>query len=194
MTLNRLPHIALLPLLAVALLTGCDSNDDETPDSERIVGTWTATRANIDVDSGTPLGTISVPVLRTSDEGEVTMSFDAGGDFTFSVTGPINAEFFTEEVVIVEEGFSETATGSYILQGDQQIRFGVDGTFDSAFNVAYDFDGDDEFDLSVENTEEGRAVLAFLLEGQVPQEVIDALAGGSITFERAAQAASLEAN
>lgn len=184
-TMKRTSALLLFLLLGLAVaFVGCDTESDDTPDVDRIVGTWTATQANIEVDSGTPLGSISVPVLSASDEGEIEIVFDVDGGFTLTVTGPITAEFFTEEVVIVEDGFSETISGSYDIVSDRQIRFGVEDAPDAAVNIDYDFDGDDEFDLSVENTEEGRAALAFLLEDQVPQEVIDAVEGGSITFER----------
>ncbi len=175
----------ILVLLALGLavaFVGCDSSGDERTDAERIVGTWTASQAGVNVAS--PLGSVPVPVLNENSEGDITIDFVADGDFTFTVVGPISADFFGQTIDLVEEGVNETTTGSYSVQGDGQVRFGVDGTFDSMADVAYDFSGDDVFSLEVENTEEGRATLAFLLGDRVPQEVLDAIQGGSVTFRR----------
>lgn len=180
--MNRITPILLLLVLGLATaFVGCDSTD-ERADDERIVGSWTASQASVDVN--TPLGTVPVPVLNANSEGSVTIDFDADGTFTFRVVGPITADFFGEQIAILEDGVDEMTSGTYSVQSDGQIRFGVDGAFDSAANVDYDFSGDDAFDLSVENTEEGRATLAFLLGDSVPQEVLDAVRGGSITFRR----------
>ena len=181
--MQRITPILLLLVLGLATaFVGCDSAQDDRTDDERIVGSWTASQASVDVS--TLLGTVGVPVLNANSEGSVTIDFDADGTFSFRVVGPISADFFGQTVDILEDGVDETTSGTYSIQSGDQIRFGVDGTFDSAANVDYDFSGDDAFDLSVENTEEGRATLAFLLGDRVPQEVLDAVRGGSITFRR----------
>ena len=178
--MRRFLPIALFTLLASSLVfVGCDSGDDGTPDEDRIVGTWMATSANVSVrPSGSPIS-ISVPVAFTSGDGDITLMFSSNDTFTLRVTGPIIGDPpVGDPVVIVEDGFDETTNGTYSIQSDGQIRFG------NEVDVDIDFDGNDEFDLSVENTAEGRAALAFLLGGSVPQEVLDSVEGASITFRR----------
>lgn len=177
--MRRLLPIAFLAFLASSLVfVGCDSGDSGTPDPDRIVGTWTATNANISVNSGTVLGTVDVPVAFASGDGDIVITFRDDNTFMLRVTGPISADFFGQSTDIVEDGFDETTTGTYSIQNDGQIRLG------SEADVDYEFNGDDAFDLSVENTDEGRAALAFLLGDSIDPKLLNRIEGASITFRR----------
>ena len=123
--MNRTTPILLLLVLGLAIaLRRLRSSQDDRTDDERIVGSWTASQASVDVS--TPLGTVPVPVLNESSMGSVTIAFDADGTFSFRVVGPLSADFFGQTVDILEDGVDETTSGTYSVQSDGQIRFGVD--------------------------------------------------------------------
>ncbi|MEM1041937.1 MAG: hypothetical protein AAGI91_04845 [Bacteroidota bacterium] len=192
--MNRLAHIALLPLLALSLaLTGCDSDsEDDTPVEERILGTWEVTSASARVNTGV-FGTVSVPVLDASSSGSISVSFDGSG-FTFRVTGPIgvDAELLGFGMVtVLEDGETVVNEGTYtIAEGGQQLRLTtteVNGETIPASSVAVDFElrGGDTLALTVENTPEGREAIESLLGEDFPEELLDLIEGGETTFNRA---------
>lgn len=177
MTLNRLLHIALLPLLAVALLTGCDSNDDETPDSERIVGTWQASEARVN----TPAPGVHITILDASNADQVSLEFDEGDRYRMIVDGTLEIEVpQVNETITIQGGVRQ---GTYQLVADERIRFTTDGVTGS-IAIDYDFRGDNELNLSVENTDEGRQVIALILGLDASSPVLDLIAGGTLSLRR----------
>jgi hypothetical protein len=185
--MKRNAALLLFMLLALAVaFVGCDSEDD--PADEDLVGTWDAASARV-VVSG-----ISVPVYEAGDEGTLAITFAADNAFTFQAQGPIVIDSSfpgvpTAEVLAEGEGATIGGTYSFAI-GDGAVTFAPTRIDDEpitgvpATAVPITFEDGDTIVLAVENTDEGRALLGFLLGGQVPQEIIDAIDGGEITFER----------
>ena len=183
--MKRNAAIVLFMLLALAVaFVGCDSEDAD-PIDEDVVGTWNATSARVIVSG------VSVPVFEAGDEGTLAITFASEGTFTFVAEGPIAIEGFGLSQVVLAEDEGATIDGTYAFEaGDEAISFtptDVDGqpigeTITAPVPVT--FEDDDTVVLTVENTEEGREFLTFLLGGQVPQEVIDNIDGGEVTFTR----------
>ena len=188
--MKRLALLIALVLPAVALF-GCDAEEDARPAAERIVGAWDVASANVDVVfiSGTPA--VAVPVLDANDQARVTFSGDGdeGSLYALTVTGPLAVSVpRLGDLTLLADGQTATAAGSYALEGDDRVRFmpGLPGGGAAVSGTAtYRFRGDDRLDLSVANTAEGRALLATLLGPDVPEALLDALAGGSATLTRA---------
>lgn len=174
--MKRFLLIALLPLLALAW-AGCDSDDgDDTPDAERIVGTWAAEEASL----RGPLG-VRIPVLDASNADDVTLAFGADGRFELVAQGPFEVEIpQTSQTLTIEGG---VVAGAYELVADEQIRFTPDDLGASAA-IDYDLRGNDRLDLSVENNEQGRQVLAFLLGVEANSPLLDAVTGGTVTLRK----------
>lgn len=181
--MKRLAFLLALLLPAVALL-GCDTESD-VPAAERFEGTWTVTSANVEVRFNESLPAVSVPVLDANDQARVTFN---DGRYQLTVTGPITATVLEQDVVILPDGQDASASGAYAVEGET-IRFTPDPVAgEPAVTGAstFRFSGDDRVNLTVENTAEGRALIASLL-GDDPQLalVLSALAGGSATLQRA---------
>lgn len=175
--MNRLLHIALLPLLAIALFAGCDANDDETPDSERIVGTWQASEARVN----TPVPGVHISVLDASSADQVRLEFDEGDHYRLIVDGTLEIEVpQVGETITIQGG---THTGTYQLVADERIRFTTDGVTGS-IAIDYSFRGTNELNLSVENTEEGRQVIALILGLEADSPVLNLIAGGTLSLRR----------
>jgi hypothetical protein len=176
--LNRLLYIALLPLLAAALLfAGCDSNDDDTPDSERIVGTWQASEARVN----TPVPGVHISVLDASNADQVTLAFGADGRYALVVDGALEVEVPQVGQTITIPG--GTREGTYALVQDQKVRFTTDGVTGS-IAVDYGFRGANELNLTVENTEEGRQVIALILGLEADSPILNLIAGGTLSLRR----------
>ena len=175
--MNRLLHITLLPLLAIALFAGCDSNGDETPDSERIVGTWEASEARVN----TPVPGVHITVLDASNADQVTLAFREDGRYTLAVEGTLEIEVPQVGETITIPGGSQS--GTYTLVENGRIRFTTDGVTGS-IAIDFDFRGDNELNLSVENTEEGRQVIALILGLEADSPVLNLIAGGTLSLSR----------
>lgn len=178
------PIFFLLLGLAVAFV-GCDTSEDD-PIDETLVGTWNATSASVIVSG------FGVPVFEAGGDGELSITFTAADAFTFIVEGPIEIDPpIGESVEVLAAGEGATITGTYSFpSGNDVVSFTpaeVDGQPVSdavTFSVPLEFDDDNTVVLSVENTDEGRALLGALLGDEVPQEIIDNIDGGEVTFER----------
>ncbi len=194
--MNRLRHLALLPLLAcVVAFTGCDSEEDDRSAEERILGTWTAT--NVSVRVASPLGAVPVPILEAGDEGAISISFEASNAFVFTVEGPLEATVIGAGTFpLLADGEGTTNRGTYgFVEDDEQIRFTVTETDgqsvpETSFNVAFDFSGSDAFTFSLDASDEGREALAFLLGDAFPEEVFELIEGGQARFERVERSAN----
>jgi hypothetical protein len=135
-----------------------------------------------------------MPVFEAGDSGELSITFDGEGAFTFVAEGPIEGSSSlpgVPPVVILAEGEGATIGGDYTFDADTDVvaftPTEVEGepiTDAVTASVPVEFEDDDTVVLTVENTDEGRALLALLLGDQVPQEVIDNIDGGSVTFRR----------
>jgi hypothetical protein len=181
---KRLLLILALLLPAVALF-GCDTESD-TPASERIVGTWNVTSANVEVRFNENLPSVTVPVIDANDQAQMRFT---DGRYRHDVTGPISATVAGQTLTLVPDGQSAVATGDSTISEDGDVRFTPDPVVgEPAVTGAstFRFSGDDRVNLSVENTDEGRALIASLL-GNDPQLafVLDAVAGGSASLQRA---------
>lgn len=181
-------NLALISFLLLGLavaFVGCDSTEEERT-NENIVGTWNATSASV-ILSG-----VSVPVFEAGESGELSITFEADNAFTFVAAGPIEIDNpIGESVVVLAEGEGATITGTYAFTaGAGAVTFTpteVDGEpIGDAVTalVPVEFEDDDTVVLRVENTEEGRAILTWLLGDRVPQEIIDNIDGGEVTFRR----------
>ncbi len=190
-----LPHLALLPLLALSLaLAGCDSDEDDRTAEERLRGAWQATAVSVTVENPVPVPgvpTFALPIFAAGDEGAISLSFETGNAFAFTVEGPLEASATgVGTFPLLSDGEGLTNAGRYEVVGEEgPIVFTVnqtDGQPVPATNleVAFDFRGDDAFVFTLDNSEEGRAALAFLLGDAFPQEVFDAIEGGEARFER----------
>lgn len=174
----------LLLGLAVAFV-GCDTSETE-PIVEDLVGTWNATTASVIVSS------IAVPVFESGDSGELSITFTADDTFTFVAEGPIEIDPpIGESVEVLAAGEGATITGAYAFTaGGGAVTFtpsAVNGqpiTGSVTAPLPIEFESENTVVLTVENTEEGRAVLALLLGDRVPQEVLDNIDGGEVTFRR----------
>jgi hypothetical protein len=186
--MNRLtPILSLLVLGLAVAFVGCDSSDSERFD-ENLVGTWNTENANVIVSG------ISIPVYEAGDEGTLAITFRSDDTFTFVAAGPIEGSSpipGVPQVEILAEGDGATILGAYsFAAGSESVTFTpteVDGepvTVVPPTPVPLTFESENEVVLEVENTAEGRALLGFLLGDQVPQEIIDSIDGGSITFRR----------
>lgn len=189
MTLNRLLHIALLPLLAAALLTGCDSNDDDTPDAERIVGTWQAERINATTRVG-----LSVPVyeMGTGDEAEFRFSGDGdeGPLFFFDFEPAEGSALAIPGTDIEIPLFPVRLAGSYQLdEEDRTIRLRTDSLFSSSTyevdaTLGYRLSGNGNLELIAESPE----TLALIVGLETDDATIEALAsvvtGGSLSLRK----------
>jgi hypothetical protein len=176
----------LLLGLAVAFV-GCDSEETDPADQD-LVGTWDAASARVIVSG------FSVPVYEAGDEGTLAVTFEADGSFAFVAEGPIVIDSSlpgvpTTQVLADGEGITISGTYSFTA-GDGAVTLAPTRVDDEpitdvpATAVPVTFEDSDTVVLTVENTDEGRALLGFLLGGRVPQEIIDAIDGGEITFER----------
>ena len=174
--MTRLFPITLL-LFAIALFAGCDSNDDETPDSERIVGTWQASEARVN----TPVPGVHITVLDASNADQVRLEFDEGDRYRLVVEGTLEIEVPQVGETITIPGGSQS--GTYALVENGRIRFTTDGVT-GAIAITYSFRGDNELNLSVENTEEGRQVIALILGLEAGSPVLDLIAGGTLSLRR----------
>ena len=171
-------------LLPAAALFGCDSESD-TPAAERIVGTWAVASANVDVVFIPGAPATAVPVVDANDQVQVAF---ADGRYTLTVTGPISATVAGQPITLLPAGETATATGGYDISEDGDIEFTPDvAENETPFtgSTTYRFRGDDRLDFTVENTAEGRALIATLLGEEVPAVLLDAIAGGSATLSRA---------
>ncbi len=187
--MRHFPSILLIAALALGLgpaLTGCDSDDgDDTPAEERIVGVWAAETASLLLN---PLGT-AIPVLEEGDEASVTISFETTGEFLLTVQGPVEftAPITGEVVEIIPEGEATATRGTYeVVADEEQIRFtattvdGIPVIEEEPADVDFGFRGDD-LTLTIENDEDGQALLAFLLGSD---ELAALFQGGEARFEQ----------
>ena len=180
--MKRLTFLLAL-LLPAAALFGCDTESD-TPAAELIVGTWAVTSANVDIRLNENLPATSVPVIDANDQAAVT--FDAQQRYELTVTGPIVATALGESIELLPAGQEVTATGTYEISEDGDVRFSPAEAPEAEGAASYRFSGDDRINFSVENTEEGRALIVALL-GDAPEVdlIVEAIAGGSATLQRA---------
>ena len=176
----------ILPLLAgSAFLAGCDSNDgDDLTDAERIVGTWDAVSANVDVVLETPIGPVtdSVP-LQLEGEGEIVLTFGADGAHTFRAQPPINADVPVVGTVGVFQGDTPVnLRAQYVVDADARVLTltGDDGGA-LAFDVPYTFSGNDELRFVLESND---LILALLADSGADPLVAEAVRGGSMTLAR----------
>lgn len=180
------PFLLLLVFGLATALIGCDSSDTPAP-PDTLVGTWNAEGANV-IISG-----VSLPVYEAGDEGTLAITF--GEDtFSFVAEGPIEGSSpipGVPPVVVLAEGEGATISGTYTyMANDGLVTFTpaeVDGQpIETGASVPLPIanEDDDTVVISVENTPEGRAFLTFLLGETVPQEIIEAIDGGAITFRR----------
>jgi len=185
-TMKRTSALILFLLLGLAVaFVGCDTTEDD-PIDETLVGTWNAASASVIVSG------FGVPVFDAGGDGELSITFTAADAFTFVVEGPIEIDPpIGESVEVLAAGEGATIMGEYSFSsGDDIVTFtptDVDGQPVSdavTFSVPLEFEDDNTVVLSVENTDEGRALLGALLGDEVPQEVIDNIDGGEVTFER----------
>lgn len=175
----------VLFLVSAVAFVGCDTTDDEQT-GEDIVGTWNASSASV------ILAGFGVPVFEAGDSGELSITFDADGAFTFVAEGPIEIDPpIGETVPVLADGEGATIGGDYTFSADTDVITFTptevdDQPFPNAATVSLpvEFEDDDTVVLTVENTEEGRAVLSLLLGEQVPQEILENIDGGEVTFRR----------
>ena len=183
-------NLALISFLLLGLavaFVGCDSNEGD-PVVENLVGTWDTENANVIV-SGVP-----IPVYEAGDEGTLAITFRSDDTFTFVAEGPIEGSSPIPGVPAVEilaEGEGATVEGEYTFSaGSGSVTFTPTEVDDQPISevptlpVPLTFESENEVVLEVENTDEGRALLGFLLGDRVPQEIIDSIDGGSVTFRR----------
>lgn len=195
--MKRNAALLLFMLLGLAVaFVGCDTGDDQDDFDETVVGTWNVQTASVTL--GTDLGSVSVPVYEMGDEGTLAITFGADEVFSFVAAGPLVIESSIPGVPTTEvlaDGEGATITGDYAFAaGSGAVTFTptaveTDGNVEPvtgvpATAVPIEFVEENEVTLTVENNDEGRALLTFLLQGQVPQEIIDAIRGGEITFTR----------
>lgn len=179
-------HIPLALLLALVGV-GCDSDGDDRPDAERILGTWIAERVSVLIESGLPRPA-SVPIVEDDSEASVSVSFESGAAFTFRAEGPIEVTAVGQVIELLADGETLTTRGTYALEeSDEQLRFTittVDGQPASGTaEVGYDFrSGGDDLALSGDSPEEARALIAFLTGSD---ELAGLVSGFESSFERA---------
>ena len=174
--MNRLFSIPLLALLACSLVfAGCDSNDDEA--DSLIVGTWQALEASVNVNLG--LGQVPVTVLDASNADQVVMTFGSDERYALQIDGDLELDVQGQTFTI--PGGSQS--GTYALLADDRIRFTTDGVTGSS-ELGYDFRGDNQLDLLVDNSDEGHALIAFLLNLDADNPFLDAVAGGTLSLSR----------
>lgn len=129
----RLQSKSWMLLLAILLVAGCDSNEEDLSDAELFVGTWTVVRAQDAQGDKTALlnqvGTISVELEA---DGNFALTFDpVQGDAT------VLSNTYT-----VDEGEDEIILNAVNPLGEGTIPL----------HLAYEFDGEDEVMLTIEET------------------------------------------
>ena len=184
--MKRTPSLLLLLVLGLATaFVGCDSGDTD-PIDEDLVGTWNASTASVILNG------LSVPVFTAGEAGELSITFSES-TFTFVAAGPLEIDPpIGASIEILAAGEGSTISGTYVFtSGDGVVTFTPTVVNDQPISdqvmapVPITFQDENTVVLRVENTAEGRALLAFLLGDRVPEEIRNAIDGGSITFRRA---------
>jgi hypothetical protein len=184
-----------LAALAVVALPACDQLDssgdgDTRPDSERIVGSWDATTANLIVDVGPT--NVSVPVgnLAAADD-QQRWVFDEDGTFTFVFdpdddrTITISYQGTTYVDVPLPDGPVQLS-GTYTLDtaADEVTFSTVAGQTADDFSLAYSFSGSTSARLDLEAEDPETLARLFGLAGDDYAAFAEYVVGGSITYGR----------
>lgn len=187
--MSRLLHIALLPLLAVALLTGCDSNDDETPDAERIVGTWQAERINATTRVG-----LSVPVyeMGSDDRAELRLSGDGDeGPLFFFDFEPADGRTLSVPGTDVEIPlYPVRLAGSYQLNEENRtIRLRTDSLFSTSTyevdaTLGYRLSGNGSLELIAESPETLALIVGLGTDDATIEALASVVTGGSLSLNK----------
>lgn len=170
-------HFAAVLVVVATLVAGCDTTDDR-PDSERILGTRTATTVNARVFG------LSVPVLDlTTREPESTVTFASGGGF--------DLDLYLPDSLTAGQGGSQVSiplppsvsiTGTYTLDSSSRTvtvtRTDVTGTL----TFGYAFRGTDGLELIA--TDDGTfAALVGVAAGPSYEALADLIDGGSVRLD-----------
>lgn len=155
------------------VFVGCDSNEDDA--ENLIVGTWEALEASVN----TIVPGVDVTVLDASNADQVTMTFGSDGRYTLTVEDDLVIDVQGQTLAI--PGGSQG--GTYALLDDDRIRFTSDDVAGSS-ELDYDFRGDNQLDLIIDNSDEGRAIIALLLNLEADNPLLDAVAGGTLSLSR----------
>ena len=174
--IRRLSHTVMI--LAIALgFAACDTAEElSQTDAELIVGSWLATDAG--VRTIFPGVTVSVfDALGAGDE--IAMEFQANGQFAFAFDVDDSASITVQgigEIPLTDVNL----TGTYTVD-DANNRLGLTlAGVPSAALVEYDFNGENAFDLIVEDPE-----LVALLFGIADADLLaTVVTGAELTFSR----------
>lgn len=178
----------LTALVLVAAFAGCDeadTTDDTRTDQERIVGTWTAVTASVNVQ-GLPFGIPVADLTRTDDEqtvafradGTYTLRFDPadGRTVTISYAGRDYVTFpLTQTVTLAGTYTVEDATDTVVLKtvsgqaSDLRLGYAF-GAFSSSDSVA----------LTARDS--GTLARLFGIASDDAARVAQVVTGGSITY------------
>lgn len=173
---NRFLSYTVLGLMLVALVA-CDSTESDTPDAERIVGTWDADEIGVRTVIG-----LTVPVFDTNQDGDVArFTFGAEGTYTF-LLDPADGRTIEVAGVSIPLAGSVSLNGTYTLtESDRRILLTTERV-PGGLTLQYRFQGNDELELIAEDPE----TLAFLL-GLADEDVAllaTVITGGSIQLRR----------
>ncbi|NNF56696.1 MAG: hypothetical protein HKN04_00505 [Rhodothermaceae bacterium] len=173
--LRRLSHLVLI-LTAALGLAACDSAEElSQTDAELIVGFWLATDAG--VRTIVPGVTVSVfDALGAGDE--IAMEFEANGQFAFAFDVDDDASITVSSIEIPLADVN--LTGTYTVDdAANRLALTPAGTSAAAL-VEYDFNGENAFDLIVEDPE-----LVALLFGIADADLLaTVVTGAELTFSR----------
>lgn len=169
-------------LLLVVAFAGCDETSPDTrPDSERIVGTWTAASASVTIRS------VPVPVRvadLTASGDEQTFAFAQGDRFTF-VFDPQDGRTITVSALgqTVSVPVSQTVrlAGTYTLnEGAKTVTFStVPGQTVDDFQLSYGFSGNH---LDLKATDFATLVRLFGFAGTEAEQLAAIVTGGQLSY------------
>ena len=187
---------AAVLLLVAASLTGCSETDpgaEALPDSERIVGTWDASTASVNVRS------VPIPIRvadLTASEDQQTFAFESGGRFTF-VFDPQDGRTISitalGQTLSVPVDQTVRLSGTYTLneQTDQITFSTIDGQTADDFRMGYGFTGA-SLDLTANDVP--TLVRLFGFAETDAGRLAALIDGGQITYRQSGASASASAS
>jgi hypothetical protein len=179
------PTAALACVLAVAF-GACDTQENDRPDAEEIVGTWEAATANVrvrNVPVGVPVGDLAAQ----GDEQVFTFRADGGFTFRFDPAEGRRLRVSYQGTTYVNVPLTQTVNlaGTYTLdEAGRRLTFStVPQTTQDDFELAYDFNSEgDALELIAEDPETLR--ILFGLADEDYEVIADVVAGASVSYDR----------